>query len=402
VGVIMGREEKINRFERYLTGKEGTYETWIKAAKDYVGKFDEGQLAYMSLKPFGGDMFNESYFTLMYNLLNLLKQISLQRGSRVLEVGSGPGWVTEILMGLGYKVDCLEPSEDFVDFARTRIASYAKHLKYIDFSKVKVYCETLEQCSLPTDTYDGIIFFDALHHIVDEKKGLDQCYRLLKPGGCIGISEGAWLPGDQQLEDFLDQEIKRFGTYESPFTIDYLDYLLDSKGFVAIERYNQVNGLFPVWRENQTVRQIADSLAELSNIVIAYKPYKNGSTLDNPFGFTSAEIKLIRKQFDHNKRLANFAVELINQGDTVWINNRTRQKGFVTLAFYQGKLGKSNFREMPRTFLPEPVHPGQKAVIDVQYYIPKDRINEPWYFDLVNEEYYWFSTRGTNPLKIEL
>ena len=33
---------------------------------------------------------------------------------RVLEVGSGPGWVTEMLMGLGFEVDAVEPSASMI------------------------------------------------------------------------------------------------------------------------------------------------------------------------------------------------------------------------------------------------------------------------------------------------
>lgn len=384
--------------KRFLTDRPRDYESWIEEAKEYVGRFDEEQNTYMYLRPFGGDNYKASYFSLMYNLLNLLEKMNIKQNSRILEVGSGPGWVTEILMGLGYIVDCLEPSADFIKVAKNRIESYAKHLKFRESSNVNFYCETLEQCSLPDSTYDAILFFDSLHHVVDERAGLEQCFRLLRHGGCLAISEGAWSNGNEELEEYLNDEIRRFGTFESPFTIEYLDYLLNDQGFVQMERYYQVNGLFPVYCANQTLSQVASLSAESSNTVITYKPYKNGSTADNPFEHTLAEINLVAKETNHLKGTARLSVTICNKGNTVWIN-KISQKGYVTLAFYQGDLKKGDFIEMPRVPLPKPICPGEEVVLNVNYKIPECNSKVPWHFDLINEGYYWFSTRGTLPLE---
>ena len=59
--------------------------------------------------------------------MNLLRAMGVTPGGRVVEVGSGPGWVTEILLALGYEVDAVEPSEDMIAIAKERIAHARAH-----------------------------------------------------------------------------------------------------------------------------------------------------------------------------------------------------------------------------------------------------------------------------------
>lgn len=53
----------------------------------------------------------------------------------------------------------------------------------------------LEDLAQEDGASDGILCRASLHHVVDEEAGLAQCFRLLTPGGVLGSSEGAWMPG---------------------------------------------------------------------------------------------------------------------------------------------------------------------------------------------------------------
>src|SRR5262249_49108772 len=91
------------RHKRFLTDQHARYPGYIKAAKTYLQKIGGARDDWLFLKPFRPENHRE-YFTLTYNVLNLLEVMRVPRRGRILEVGSGAGWLTEILMGLGYEV----------------------------------------------------------------------------------------------------------------------------------------------------------------------------------------------------------------------------------------------------------------------------------------------------------
>src|SRR5450755_4025821 len=58
-------------------------------------------------------------------------------------------WLTEILVGLGYEVYALEPSEEMIVAAQQRIAGFIHHHRDRNPPPVHHLCEALEECSLP-------------------------------------------------------------------------------------------------------------------------------------------------------------------------------------------------------------------------------------------------------------
>ncbi len=260
------------KFEHTRYVRDSDFKTRIEASKGYVANLSEANREYLFYKPFDFTPGNATYYSLMYNLLNILQAMKIKPGGKVLEVGSGPGWVTEILISQGFQVDAVEPSDDFIEIARERIQAHISHHHLKFQGGVKFHCDTIEECKLPADSFDAILFFDALHHVVDEKKCLKNCFQCLNSGGVLGIHEGSWSQENKDLERQLNEEMNRSGCLESPFTTDYLDYILKKTGFIQITRYHQINGLYPISQGNLTIDQAAQIRAEYANIVIAIKP----------------------------------------------------------------------------------------------------------------------------------
>lgn len=354
-----------------------------EAAKTYVKELSTSNYNYLFLKPYGSIKGNTSYFTYMYSVLNLIQAMDLPEGGHVLEVGSGPGWVTEILAGLGFQVTCVEPSEDLIEIAKRRIELFdAKHRIN---SNISWKCELIEDCSLQDSSCDGVMFFDALHHVVDESCALKQCFRVLSPGSVIGIHEGAWIPGNREIEAPLINEMKRSGVLESPFTIDYLDLILKQTGFIQITRYYTLNGLFI-----PSKNPVSSALKAMKyhNILTAVRPH--AKTTADPSADTSGIIKIISKKNEGGKMILKLRLE--NTGDTAWLH-REAGRGWVTIALRRGEPGSPNFKELDRHPLPRTVLPGEILELDLEY--PNTDIGE-WTSDLVNEGYYWFSQRQDN------
>jgi protein-L-isoaspartate O-methyltransferase len=72
-------------------------------------------------KPFGRSHGHASF---LFQVLNMLRPLQLEAGARLMEVGCGSGWVTEILIGLGYHVEAVEPSSEMIDAAKDRLSKF--------------------------------------------------------------------------------------------------------------------------------------------------------------------------------------------------------------------------------------------------------------------------------------
>lgn len=373
------------KHRRYV--QNPNYDARIKASKDYVATLREDNYRYLFSKPYDFTAGNAAYYSLMYNILNLLQAMRIRPGGRVLEVGSGPGWVTEILISQGYQVDAMEPSEDFIKIAEERVRSHIKHYHLEDQRGAMFHCTTTEECNFPDESFDAILFFDVLHHIVDEEKSLAQCFRFLTPGGVLGIHEGAWNPSNKELERWLDAEMKSSGCLESPFTVEYLDYLLRKVGFIQATRFHQINGLFPQSQEGLTISQAAQIKAELANIITALKPFTHKTTKDLDAN-VSGKILVLSREISQGK--LKLKLKLENCGDAVWLD-RASGSGWVSIALRDGDPGTREFKELPRLPLPRALRPGDCLEIELEYPDPGPG---SWTLDLVNEGFYWFSKKG--------
>ena len=154
---------------------------------------------------------------------------------------------------------------------------------------------TIEDLQFDEDYFDAIIFYDVLHHIVDEEKGFANCAKWLRPGGVLGVIEGAWLPGDAQQEATISEEMATYGTLENPFTQEYLDEVLRKAGFVEIERLIGVSGFYPVARQHETLAQNAVD-PRVRNDLIARKASDGWTYSSDPKANTKVHLNVTLAQ----------------------------------------------------------------------------------------------------------
>lgn len=98
-------------------------------------------------------------------------------GSRVLEIGSGAGRFTEVLMDSGAKVVSVDMSSA-VDANRKNNGS-AKDLFLIQSS--------IEELPLKRDSFDYVFCYGVLQHTPNPSLALKAAYSFLKPGGKMSI-----------------------------------------------------------------------------------------------------------------------------------------------------------------------------------------------------------------------
>jgi pimeloyl-ACP methyl ester carboxylesterase/SAM-dependent methyltransferase len=111
----------------------------------------------------------------------------LGRGMRVLDCGCGPGTLTldlaaAVAPGLVIGVD-VEPGQ----IARARRLAETRQVTNVQFQVANVYASPFADAS-----FDAAFLHTLLMHLPDPVPALREVYRVLAPGGIIGVCDGDW------------------------------------------------------------------------------------------------------------------------------------------------------------------------------------------------------------------
>jgi 2-polyprenyl-3-methyl-5-hydroxy-6-metoxy-1,4-benzoquinol methylase len=146
--------------------------------REYLEKIGEAGLRHAENKPFADD-FCAEYLIDFGAALTWMPPPP----AAVLDLGCGPGWTSRFLARRGYEVLGLDISEAMVGLAR-RLAE-AEGVSNLRF-EVGDY-----EAATRRETFDVVLFFDALHHAENEGTALAAAHGALKPGGlCIAVEPG--------------------------------------------------------------------------------------------------------------------------------------------------------------------------------------------------------------------
>jgi ubiquinone/menaquinone biosynthesis C-methylase UbiE len=201
---------------RYLSDQPLRKQEYLRAAQEYTSHMTADEVSWLFTKPYDASPGNLEYFQQMYSVLNIFQAMDITPKGRILEVGCGPGWITEMFALCGYDIVALDPSAGMLEIARKRVESAISHHRLGNPPTVEFLCSSLEDCTFEDESFDAVFFHEALHHIIDEEIALTKVFNSLRPGGSLGVSkEGAWKPGNRQLEEQLDNEMERFGTLKT-------------------------------------------------------------------------------------------------------------------------------------------------------------------------------------------
>jgi SAM-dependent methyltransferase len=259
---------------RFQPNANEAYAKYKDAAVNYVANLAMHDRRGLREKPLDWRVGHPSYFTAIYQLLAALELMKLSFESQIIEIGSGAGWATEIMASLCYKLDCIEPAAEMIAVAKEHVRAHLAHhgVEHLA-TNVTYHCATIEECDLPTRSADAAIYFESFHHVVDEHRALTNTFEALRPGGWLVIlGDSNWIPGNGEQEGAWAAEMEQYGTLESPFTADYLVWVLGQHGFVDIARNHLVGGLVPTDREDEPVRSFALLDAKWVNLVTARRP----------------------------------------------------------------------------------------------------------------------------------
>jgi 2-polyprenyl-3-methyl-5-hydroxy-6-metoxy-1,4-benzoquinol methylase len=102
-------------------------------------------------------------------------------GLRIFELGCGMGWLTLELARQGHNVDSCDISGKRIEFADAYYKRIKKNEKGI--GNVRYFQGDLNTIDLQKNTYDLVVCWDSLHHVIEIERLTQQVFDSLKPGG---------------------------------------------------------------------------------------------------------------------------------------------------------------------------------------------------------------------------
>lgn len=131
------------------------------------------------------DAFNESAGA-RARRARILDLLVLTRGTRVLDLGSGPGhqaFEMASLVGPSGRVDGIDPADTAIAIARHRCS---------DLANVNFQVGEATKVPFPDSVFDAAMSSQTFEYVDDVPAGLAEMFRVLKPGGRVLIHDTDW------------------------------------------------------------------------------------------------------------------------------------------------------------------------------------------------------------------
>lgn len=137
---------------------------------------------------------------------NIIVGLDLHDGEKVLEVGCGNGYYLSLLNRVGIKLDLTG-----VDIDQLALNDA---IKFIGDNKVKVILANAAKLPFKDNSFDKVVMSEVIEHVDEEKKVLQEIYRVLKKGGILTLTTCNidypffWDPINFFLQHFFNTHIK--------------------------------------------------------------------------------------------------------------------------------------------------------------------------------------------------
>lgn len=144
-----------------------------QAERDYLEKTGEMGRAHSLHKPFSNP---DCGLTLAS--IGAIMNLMPPRPARILDLGCGGGWTSVFFAKYGYEVVGQDLAVDMIE-----LAMEAKALNGVG-DNLRFIVSDYEGLTF-RDEFDCAVFFDCLHHAVDEAAAIGSVFAALKPGGIM-------------------------------------------------------------------------------------------------------------------------------------------------------------------------------------------------------------------------
>jgi SAM-dependent methyltransferase len=151
---------------------------------------------------FGGPV--RGYLQAVIELVRVLERLGLHPPQRLMELGSGSGWMAECFGQMGFSVTgtTIDPTD--VADARQRCEALRTKKLEVDLEFRVSAMETVYEAVRDRAPFDGAWVFEALHHAHDWRATFASVYECLRPGGWFIVAQEPNL-----LHTFISYRVAR-------------------------------------------------------------------------------------------------------------------------------------------------------------------------------------------------
>ena len=402
------------------------------AEKEYLGR--TGGSAWEREKPFsppGDDTLAES-LDLLQQFVVALTMLQPSPDDRILDLGAGAGWSSDLLQRLNRRPVALDISLEMLQVGRTRASR----------RPIVAACGDFEHLPFRDGAFDKAVCLNALHHVPDIPAAVHEIFRVLSPKGVAVFSEPGAGHADMPTSVAATRD---YGVLEQEILIEPFIALCRAAGFqdvrvcpmaYVIPEFDLSLDEWRAWQRLPRTKRPIRALAKMWRAALEFAGVRKQSTLfEEAFAMRLARllqrvvegqpyIVAARHEAPSRARAqyrATIHVEsppsaiagqevtvtavVANVGNAAWRGTGAPDTGRVRLGIQLLDTARRVIsRDFARADLGSDFSPGQSRAVTARFSAPAEAGDYHLKFDLVAEGVTWFEPTGSRvdvrPLKV--
>jgi len=385
----------------FLAGPRGTGPSSSLQAE--IDRYDaDNDAEYVLTKPLSA--INRLQNTrLLHTFAAVCEQLQVPANARVLDLGGGSAWVSQLLAQLGYTPITVDVSTALLTVGQRRFATHGLTPRFV--------AADMTRLPVASGSVAAVVVIDALHHVPNIPGVFEEAFRVLEAGGAFVLAE----PGEGHSEmEKSRAEMLEFGVHEREI------HLLEVFDYAQRAGFDDVRAVpNPVPKVGMTRDQLVNATSSSADrwMVVNddrpgyFAPYVIQSIFGHPIlvcrkgrrAFDSLMPGLLRAeilpQLSRAAQRVTGRARVRNIGDTLWLAGQ--DLGHVRLGI---QLLSSNRTQLALDFvrvaLPSNLAPGGTAELPIDLELPDATSPYVLKLDLVDEGVAWFQDTGSQPVYV--
>jgi ubiquinone/menaquinone biosynthesis C-methylase UbiE len=187
-----------------------------------IDRYEDVDVEYLLTKPFS-HINNAQNPRLLHAFLVACEHLRLPAGARVLDLGGGSGWVSELLTRYGFRPITIDVSTALLTIGKRRFAHAGLTPRFA--------AADMRSLPIADGSVQGVVVLDALHHVPDVAAVFAEAHRVLEPGGAFVLAE----PGEGHAENERSrEEMREYGVQEREIHVDEMFEYATRAGFADV------------------------------------------------------------------------------------------------------------------------------------------------------------------------
>ncbi len=190
-----------------------------------------------------GSLYNQRIYAVISDLYEYIAEnLTTRETQHILEVGAGRGYVS-VLLGSRNPQSRITG----IDYSPMQVIKAEKYRRQKKMSNCSFQQNNAMSLPFNDSSFDTVVSVGSIKHWPDAYRGLQEIHRVLKPGGCLMISETDRGASDEDLRSFVQrfpiplvpEWLNFWGLrnviFGQSFTEEQLSQIVRQAGFTNIE-----------------------------------------------------------------------------------------------------------------------------------------------------------------------